>query len=189
MGLYASAQLARFYRLPFRGGGMFTSSKIPDAQAAYESMMVMLPTIMARTNFVLHAAGWLENGLASGYEKFLLDCEILGMLHTWSKGLEITDESLALASIAEVPPGGHHLGTEHTLRHFRTAFYRAELFDYNSSEVWTEAGSLDAYARANKRVKQLLASYERPALDPAKDEELADFMSRRKAGLASRVNG
>jgi trimethylamine--corrinoid protein Co-methyltransferase len=185
-GLYASAQLARFYRLPFRGGGMFTSSKIPDAQAAYESVMVMIPTIMARTNFVLHAAGWLENGLASGYEKFVLDCEILGMLHTWSRGLEISDESLALESIGEVAPGGHHLGTEHTLRHFRTAFYRAELFDYNSSEVWTEAGSADAYARATKRVKQLLASYEPPALDSSKDEELTGFMARRKAELGVR---
>jgi trimethylamine--corrinoid protein Co-methyltransferase len=185
LGLYASAQLARYYRLPFRGGGMFTSSKIPDAQAAYESVMVMIPTIMARTNFVLHAAGWLENGLASGYEKFVLDCEILGMLHTWSKGLEISEESLALDSIREVAPGGHHLGTEHTLRNFRTAFYRAELFDYNSSEVWTDAGSNDAYARANKRVKQLLASYEPPPLDPAKDEELTDFMMRRKAELTN----
>jgi trimethylamine--corrinoid protein Co-methyltransferase len=183
MGLYASAQLARFYNLPFRGGGMFTSSKIPDAQAAYESVMVMIPTVLARTNFVLHAAGWLENGLASGYEKFVLDCEILGMLHTWARGLDVSDESLALESIAEVPPGGHHLGTEHTMRHFRTAFYRAELFDYTSSEVWTEAGSEDAYARANKRVKQLLAAYEPPPLEPEKDEALIDFMARRKSVL------
>lgn len=188
MGLYASAQLARHYNLPFRGGGMFTSSKIPDAQSAYESVMVMLPTIMARTNFVLHAAGWLENGLASGYEKFVLDCEILGMLHTWSKGLDLSDESLAMESIAEVAPGGHHLGTEHTMRHFRTAFYRAELFDYASAEAWAEAGSEDAFARANKRVKKMLASYEAPPIDPAKDEELLDFMARRKPELAVKAS-
>ncbi|MFN0172043.1 MAG: trimethylamine methyltransferase family protein [Bryobacteraceae bacterium] len=187
MGLYASAQLARYYKLPFRGGGMFTSSKIPDAQAAYESVMVMIPTIMARTNFVLHAAGWLENGLVSGYEKFVLDCEILGMLHTWAKGMDLSDESFAMESIAEVPPGGHHLGTAHTMRHFRTAFYRAELFDYTSSEVWTEAGSADAYMRANKRVKQLLSTYEAPPLDPAKDEALIDFMARRKPELAAKA--
>ncbi|MBL8290197.1 MAG: trimethylamine methyltransferase family protein [Bryobacterales bacterium] len=189
VGLYASAQLARYYNLPFRGGGMFTSSKIPDAQAAYESAMVMLPTIMARTNFVLHAAGWLENGLVSGYEKFVLDCEILGMLHTWSKGLDVSDESLALDSIGTVAPGGHHLGTDHTMRHFRTAFYRAGMFDYNSFEVWQEGGAADAYARANKRVHQLLASYEAPALDAAKDEELTSFMVRRKAELAGSVSG
>ena len=91
VGLYASGQLARRYNLPFRGGGMFSSSKVPDAQAGYESVMVMLPTAMARTNFVLHAAGWLENGLVAGYEKFLLDCEILGMFHTWARGMDLSD--------------------------------------------------------------------------------------------------
>jgi len=65
LALFASAQLARHYNLPFRSGGMFASSKIPDAQAAYESAMVMLPTVQARVNFVLHAAGWLENGLTA----------------------------------------------------------------------------------------------------------------------------
>lgn len=183
LGLYASAQLARRYGLPFRGGGMFSSSKIPDAQAGYESVMVMIPTVMARTNFVLHAAGWLENGLVSGYEKFVLDCEILGMLHTWSKGLDLSDDSLALDSIAEVPPGGHHLGTEHTMRHFRTAFYRAEMFDYSSAEVWQENGSEDAYTRAHKKVKQLLASYEPPPLDDAIEEALKDFITRRKQAI------
>jgi trimethylamine--corrinoid protein Co-methyltransferase len=183
MGLYASAQLARRYGLPFRGGGMFSSSKIPDAQAGYESVMVMLPTVLARTNFVLHAAGWLENGLVSGYEKFVLDCEILGMLHTWAKGLDLSDDSLALDAIAEVPPGGHHLGTEHTMRHFRTAFYRAELFDYNSAEKWQENGAEDAYVRAHKKTKAWLASYQPPPLDPAIDESLQDYIAQRKKAI------
>lgn len=184
IGLYASAQLARRYGLPFRGGGMFSSSKIPDAQAGYESVMVMLPTIMARTNFVLHAAGWLENGLVSGYEKFVLDCEILGMLHTWARGIDLSDEGLAFDAIAEVPPGGHYLGTAHTMRHFRDVFYRAELFDYNSDEQWQLNGAEDSYARANKKVKQLLASYEPPALDPAIEQALNDYITRRKAAIA-----
>ncbi|MBS1253457.1 MAG: Glycine betaine methyltransferase [Anaerolineales bacterium] len=183
IGLYTSAQLARHYGLPFRGGGMFASSKIPDAQAAYESVMVMLPTVMARTNFVLHAAGWLENGLVSSYEKFVLDCEILGMLHTWAEGLDLSDEALALESIGEVEPGGHHLGTEHTMRHYRDAFYQAELFDYRSVEDWEDAGAEDTYARANKKVKELLASYEPPELDPAVEEELVDYVERRKVEL------
>jgi trimethylamine--corrinoid protein Co-methyltransferase len=183
-GLYASAQLARRYGLPFRGGGMFSSSKLPDAQAGYESIMVMLPTILARTNFVLHAAGWLENGLVSGYEKFVLDCEILGMLHTWARGIDLSDEALALDAIAEVPPGGHYLGAAHTLRHFRDAFYRAELFDYSSDEQWRLDGAHDAYARAGKKVGQLLASYEGPALDPGVEEALVDYMTRRKAAIA-----
>ncbi|HBY97023.1 MAG TPA: trimethylamine methyltransferase [Chloroflexi bacterium] len=184
IGLYVSAQLARHYGLPFRGGGMFSSSKIPDAQAGYESVMVMLPTIMARTNFVLHAAGWLENGLVAGYEKFVLDCEILGMLHTWARGLDLSDEALAFDAITEVAPGGHYLGTAHTVRHFRDAFYRAELFDYNSAEQWELNGAEDSYARANKKVDERLANYEAPPLDPALEEALIDYMARRKAEIA-----
>lgn len=185
LGLFASAQLARRYGLPFRGGGMFSSSKIPDAQAGYESVMVMLPTVLARVNFVLHAAGWLENGLVSGYEKFVCDCEVLGMFHTWAKGLDLSEDSLALDAIAEVPPGGHHLGTEHTMRRFRTAFYRAELFDYNSAEQWELSGAEDTYARAHKKVKEMLAEYTPPPLDPGVEEALKDFVARRKRELLS----
>lgn len=185
VGLYASAQLARRYGLPFRGGGMFSSSKLPDAQAGYESIMVMLPTIMARTNFVLHAAGWLENGLVAGYEKFVLDCEVLGQLHTWARGLDLSDEALALDAIREVPPGGHYLGAAHTMRHFRDAFYRAELFDYGAAEQWELEGSRDAYARAGDKVKKTLAEYEPPPLDPGVAEELRAFVARRKAEIAA----
>jgi trimethylamine--corrinoid protein Co-methyltransferase len=184
LGLYVSAQLARRYGLPFRGGGAFSSSKVPDAQAGYESVMVLLPTLMARTNFVLHAAGWLEGGLVAGYEKFVLDCELLGMLHTWARGLDLSDEALAFDAIAEVPPGGHYLGTSHTMRHFRDAFYRAELFDYEAAEQWEKKGSQDSYVRASHKVRQLLADYEPPDLDPAIEEALTDYMSRRKAEIA-----
>ncbi|HNP72462.1 MAG TPA: trimethylamine methyltransferase family protein, partial [Kouleothrix sp.] len=184
VALYISAQMARHYGLPFRGGGTFSSSKLPDAQAGYESIMVMIPTIMARTNFVLHAAGWLENGLVSGYEKFVLDCEILGMLHTWAKGVDLSDEAFAFDAFQEVPPGGHFLGTGHTMRHFRDAFYRAELFDYNSAEQWELNGAPDSYARANAKVKQLLASYEQPALDQGTAQALREFVARRKAAIA-----
>lgn len=183
IALYMSAQMARFYNLPFRSGGMFTSSKIPDAQSAYESVMAMLPAINARTNFILHSAGWLEGGLVAGYEKFVLDCEVLGMLHKYLEGIDFSDEALAMDSIRGVPPGGHHLGTPHTMRHFRTAFYRAELFDANSAEQWRENGSLDSYQRAHAKYKKLLRQYEAPALDVGLEEELLDFMVRRKREL------
>ncbi|NOX63464.1 MAG: trimethylamine methyltransferase family protein [Chloroflexi bacterium] len=181
MAILVSAQLARRYRLPFRGGGMFASAKIPDAQAGYESVMTMLPAIQARTHFILHAAGWLEGGLTAGYEKFALDCELLGMFHTLLNGLDISDETLALDAIAAVPPGGHHLGTEHTQRHFRDAFYRAQLFDYNSAEQWEAEGGRDAYVRAHDMYKQRLRSYEPPPLDEAIDEALREFVEKNKA--------
>jgi trimethylamine--corrinoid protein Co-methyltransferase len=181
LALYTSAQLARRYELPFRSGGMFASSKIPDSQAAYESVMTILPAVHAKTNFILHAAGWLENGLTAGYEKFVLDCEILGMLHTYMEGLDWSDEGLAMDSLYNVDPGGHHLNTPHTMRHYKTAFHRSELFDYLDFEQWTENGSQDAYARATSKYQKILASYEKPPLDPGVEEALLEFITHRKA--------
>ncbi len=181
--LFAGRQMADFYKLPFRTGGTFSSSKIADAQAGYESIQVMLPTVLAQVNFVLHAAGWLENGLTAGYEKFVIDCDLLGMYHTWAKGLDLSDEAFAFDAMQEVPPGGHFLGTQHTMRHFRTAFYRSDIFDYNSAEQWEINGALDTNQRANKKWKQMLKEYEPPALDTALETELTTFIQQRKREL------
>ncbi|MFO7633657.1 MAG: trimethylamine methyltransferase family protein [Caldilinea sp.] len=183
IALIVSAQLARMHGLPFRSGGMFTSSKIADAQSAYESVQVMLPTVLARVNFVLHAAGWLEGGLTAGYEKFILDCELLGMYHKFLQGLDLSEEGLAMESIRSVAPGGHHLGTEHTMRNFRTAFYRASLFDYNSAEQWQAEGSQDAQQRAHQIYRRLLQEYVAPPLDPTVDKALHEFMAQRKTEI------
>lgn len=182
LSLYLSAQMARHYNLPFRGSGAYSSSKVIDAQGAYESVLAMWPGLLARPNFVLHAAGWLENGLVAGYEKFVLDCEMLGMMHTYLRGVDWSDDAWAMESIVnEVPPGGHHLGSSHTMRHYRTAFYRAELFDYDSAEQWQQAGSLHSPQRAYAKVQQRLRDYEAPPLDPAIEEALRDHMTRRRA--------
>lgn len=183
LALLASAQMAAFYNLPFRSGGMFASSKITDAQAAYESVMTMLPAVLGRVHFILHAAGWLENGLTAGYEKFLLDCDLLGMFHTLSKGIDFSDSALALDSLREVPPGGHHLGTTHTLENFHTAFYRSQLMDYKDIDQWVEEGSLPAAVQASGKVKQLLASYQAPALDEELDQALQAYIQNRKAQI------
>jgi trimethylamine--corrinoid protein Co-methyltransferase len=181
--LYAVAQLARRLGVPFRSGGSLCASKLPDAQAAYESMATLVPTVMGGVNFVLHAAGWLEGGLAIGYEKFVLDCDQLGGMATFVKGIDLTDNGQALDAILEHEPGMHFLGTAHTLANFETAFYRSTTADNNSFEQWNEEGGLDAAQRANAIWKEQLASYEPPALDDSIDEELCEYVARRKAEL------
>ena len=119
----------------------------------------------------------------AGYEKFVLDCELLGMYHKYLQGVDLSEDAFALEAIRSVEPGGHHLGTDHTMRHFRTAFYRSELFDYESVEKWEEEGAKDAYERANEKYKQLLKHYEAPGIDLAVDEALRDFMVQRKNEL------
>ena len=183
LALLASAQMARRYKLPFRSGGMFASSKIPDAQAAYESVMTMLPAVQARVNFVLHAAGWLENGLAAGYEKFVMDCELLGMFHKLLKGIDLSEDALSMQSLRDVAPGGHHLGTEHTLSHFETAFFKSKLFDYNDAGKWMLEGQKSADQVAAEKVKELLAEYQAPEIDPGVEETLGEFITKRKAEI------
>ena len=185
--LYACAQLARRLGVPFRSGGSLTSSKVPDAQAAYESASTMFPTIMGGVNFVLHAAGWLEGGLSIGYEKFVLDDDQLGMFATFVKGMDLSENGQALDAILENPHGQHFLGAAHTLANFENAFYRSETADNNSFEQWLEEGSRDSVMRANGIWKKRLSAYEAPPLDPAIDEELQSYIARRKAELPNEI--
>lgn len=180
MVLYTVGQLARRLGVPFRSGGSLCASKLPDAQAAYESANTLIPTIMGGVNFVLHAAGWLEGGLAIGYEKFVLDADQLGAMSTFAKGLDLSESGLALDAMSEHEPGVHHLGTAHTLANFETAFYRSTTTDNNSYEQWLQEGSLDAAQRANAIWKAQLASYQAPPIDEAIDEALVDYVERRR---------
>ena len=181
--LFASAQLARRLGVPFRSGGSLCGSKVPDAQAAYESAQTLLPTLMGGVNFVLHAAGWLEGGLASGYEKFVMDADQIGMMQVLGGGVDLSENGQAMDAIREVGPGSHFLGCDHTQNNFQSAFYRSTIADNNSFEQWQADGSLDAARRANQLWKDMLADYEAPAMDPAIAEELDDWIARRKLSV------
>jgi trimethylamine--corrinoid protein Co-methyltransferase len=181
--LYAMAALARRLGVPFRSGGALCGSKIADAQAAYESANTMIPTVLGGVNFVLHTAGWLEGGLAMGYEKFMMDVDQAGMMHTLLEGVDLSDNGQALDAIREVGPGKHFLGCAHTQANFQTAFYRSPLADNNSYEQWEAEGAADMNKRANAQWKKQLAEYETPPMDPAVDEAILDYINRRKASF------
>jgi trimethylamine---corrinoid protein Co-methyltransferase len=177
------AQLARRYNLPYRGSGSLNTSKVPDAQSAYETMWTTWPAILAKTNFIMHAVGWLDGGLTVSYEKIIIDMENLAMFQHFLAGMEISDETLALDMIAAVPPGGHHFGTPHTQARYATEFYTPFLSDRQNFELWQENGSLDTAQRANKLWKQLLEEYEAPPIDPAIEGALREFVERREREL------
>jgi trimethylamine--corrinoid protein Co-methyltransferase len=183
VGLLCTGQIARRYGLPFRGGGGLTSSQTVDAQAAYESAMTMWPTFLAGTNFVMHSAGWLESGLVSCYEKFVVDVELLRMLHAVFEPLKIDEETLAYSAHQEVGQGGHFLGAAHTLERFRECFYRPLLSSTENYERWSRNGGRDAATRANEIWKKTLEEYEEPQLDAALKEELKAYVDRRRTEL------
>ena len=178
--------LARRLGVPFRSGGGLCASKIPDAQAAYESANTLQASALAGVNFMLHTAGWLEGGLSMGYEKFVMDADQAGMLAVLLNGVELSENSLAMDAFREIGPGGHFLGAAHTQANFESAFYRSEIADNNSFEQWEEEGSMDAAMRANLKWKKMLNEYEAPALDPSIDEALLEFIAKRKSEFEDR---
>jgi trimethylamine---corrinoid protein Co-methyltransferase len=183
IGLLCTGQIARRYGLPFRSGGGLTASQTADAQSAYEALMTLLPTFLAGTNFVMHSAGWLEGGLVSCYEKFIVDIELLRMLRHEFTPLEIDEESLAFGAHEEVGQGGHFLGAAHTLERFRECFYRPLLSSTENFDRWTRNGGKDAAERAGEIWRRTLEQYEPPPLDEGVRQQLEEFVVRRRAEL------
>ena len=180
---YGAGQLARRLGLPYRSAGGFCGSKLPDAQAGYESANSLQMGLLSGVNFMLHACGWLEGGLVASFEKFVMDADQLGTLHQFAKGVDMSENGQAMDAIAEVGPGGHYLGCAHTQANFKSAFWRSELFDYKPYETWDEEGARDTQALAGARVQKLLDNYRQPALDPEVEARLHAFVAERKAAM------
>ncbi len=181
MSNYVIGQLARRLKIPLRCGGALTSSKIADGQAMAESADSMHSTMLAGAHFVLHSAGWLEGGLATGFEKLVLDADRLGgYIKFLSQGLDVSENALGKSAFMEVSAGGHFMGTQHTLKNYTNAFYEAKLSDSDNCEQWEEKGAKDAQFRANERWKKLLTEYQPPPIDIAKKEALQEFVVKKK---------
>lgn len=181
---YAIGQVARRAGLPLRCGGSLTASKIEDAQAAYESADSMHSTMLAGANFVLHAAGWLEGGLCTGFEKLVMDADRLGSYQkVLTQGLDVSDEAMARDAYGEVAPGGHFLGSAHTMRNYQTAFYEPALSDSENVESWEDGGGTDMRERAHARWTQMLREYQPPPMEDATREALEAFVVKRKEEL------
>ena len=185
--MFLTGQMARRYGLPMRTGGMRNGSKTTDAIAAAESLQTMLPAILAGGNFFLHAAGWLESGLSACFAKFVLDTDQLTVLQRLAAGMTFDEDAFAVDTIGEIGPGGHFLGCDHTLQHYETAFFSAETAEQVTYEQWSEEGEKDALVRASQLAGEKLRAFEAPPLDEAKDEELREFIARRKKELPDAI--
>ena len=183
--LYGAAQFARKFGLPFRSGGSLTGSKLPDAQAAYESAHTLGPTLLGGVNFSLHAAGWLEGGLVSSFEKFVMDCDQLAAQQKMAEGVAVDENGQALDAIREVGlgPGSHYLGADHTQNNFKTAFFRSTIADNNSFEQWEVEGSKTTPQRANEIAEKWINNHVAPEMDIAKREALDEFVAKKKDSM------
>ena len=173
-------QLARHYSIPYRTSNVCAANTV-DAQAAYESVFSLWGAVMGGGNFIKHAAGWLEGGLTCSFEKTVVDVDMLQMVAEFLDPLVVDDDTLAMEAVRDVGPGGHYFGTPHTQARYRDAFYAPLISDWRNFETWQEAGSPTAMDKSNRLWKDMLATYEKPSLDPAIAEELDAFVTRRKA--------
>jgi trimethylamine--corrinoid protein Co-methyltransferase len=182
---YGAGQLVRRLGIPYRSAGSFCGSKLPDAQAAYETANSLNMGLLAGVNFMLHACGWLEGGLVSSFEKFVMDADQLGVLHKIAQGIDMSENGQAMEALRYVGSGeaSHFLGTDHTQANFKTAFWRSDLLDYKPFETWQEEGERDTVALARERVAKLLNDYQKPAIDPEIEEALTDYVARKKASM------
>ncbi|MEQ8367634.1 MAG: trimethylamine methyltransferase family protein, partial [Roseicyclus sp.] len=180
---YGMGQLARRLNLPYRSAGSFTGSKLPDAQAAYETANSLNAGLLSGVNFMLHACGWLEGGLVSSLEKFVMDADQLGVLHKLAAGVEIDENAQAMDALREIGPGGHFLGCAHTQANYQSAFWRTTVLDYKPYETWAEEGERSTEELAAAKVDRMLADYQEPTLDPAIREELLAYINEKKASM------
>jgi len=186
--MYMMGQLARKYRLPWRTSGFHVGSKLNDAQAGYESNMLMHAAVLSGANYIWHVAGWLEAGLVCDYSKFVTDAEQLVGWYKYAGGVSFADFKDAMAAVREVGPQGHFLGTAHTLEHFEKAFFSPSLMDFNSFEQWSAEGAKDHATRGREKARAMLQAYEEPKLDEGIAEGLKDFIARREEELPNGVN-
>ncbi len=177
-----TGQMARFYGLPMRSSGV-CAANVPDGQAIWETSNSLWAAVQSGTNMVYHAAGWLEGGLIASPEKFIMDCEILQQIQRYMQP-EICatgPDEIALDAIRAVGNDGHFFGIQHTQDRYSTAFYQPFLSDWKNYEGWAAAGGIWTAERAHHMFKEIITSFEPPALDEGIREELADFVARRKS--------
>jgi trimethylamine--corrinoid protein Co-methyltransferase len=173
-------QMARHYGVPWRTSGNLGGAKTFDAQAGYESASTFQAVLMSGANYIWHAAGWNEAGMHCSVAKFVVDAEQCAMGHRMASGIRWDDFDEAVAAVADIGPGGHYLGHPHTQANFERAFFMPKLFDNNAIEQWKADGEKEITARALEYARQLLSEYEEPALDPAVDDALNDYIARRE---------
>ena len=157
----AAAQLGQFYGLPVYNSSHLTDAKIPDIQAGYEKGITGTMAALAGSNYIHHAAGFLESLLTVAYEQYVIDDDINGSILRALRGIEVTDETLSVDVIDAVCKGeGHFLGSTQSLALMNSEYYYPHTADRRSRAAWEEAGALDMREAARRKAHHLLATHQ-----------------------------
>ena len=171
------AQLAQHYNLPTRGAAGVSDSKALDLQAGYETTFNLLLAVLAGFNFITYALGSIDFSLSVSYDKILTDHDLLGMVERLVKGVDVSDETLALDVIDAVGPGGHYLAHKHTRDYHAKQHFIPQLLDTESYDGWAKAGSKELRDKAREEVKKILREHQPPALDKDLQKRLEGYVA------------
>ena len=170
-----TAQMARYYGIPSRGGGALTDSLFPDAQAGYESMLNIMSAVNNGFNFILHAAGLLENYMSMSYEKFIIDDEVCGIVNNVAEGLIVDEDQLAVDEIIEIGAGGNYISTDHTFSHMKDM--RMPLLS-KRERYFSDQDQPETAARAKAKYEEILNNFNKPELKAGILEKLQKYIDR-----------
>ena len=163
LGNQAQLDVIRWYGLPSWHYAGHSDSKGLDEQWALELGVATILGALSRAT-LLHDVGYLESGMQSALEGLVLGDEVAGYARALLGELPVDDEALALVEVEAVGPGGNHLGTKMTRRHFRD-FWRASLIDQNTYDRWSAGGGQTLLERVRARVAEIRAAGPAFALD------------------------
>jgi len=168
-------KLAQYYRLPCYVGGGASDSKVPDIQAGYEFTLSAALSALAGAN-IIFGSGVLEQGLTMDYAKLIMDAEMIRMIQTATRGVTISDETLAFDIIHEVGPGGAYISHDHTFNSMKSQS-RAELFDRRTRSNWMKKTRGEAMTeRAYEAAAKVLEEHQPPPLPDGAAETLREIV-------------
>ncbi|WP_170455378.1 trimethylamine methyltransferase family protein [Ruegeria arenilitoris] len=168
------AQMHKFYDLPGGAAAGASDSKLPDMQAGWEQMCSNVMAGLSGLNMVYEAAGMHASLLGFCFESLILGDDLIGQALRCVRGIEVTDDTLALDQIASVCLGGpgHYLGTDATLSRMQADYVYPALGDRTSPKEWAELGKPDLVEKATARKEEILGAPSPARFDPALDAEL-----------------
>ena len=178
----AAVEISRHYGLASDAIGLVASAKMPGPQACYEKVMSSILPILAGAD-IIAGGGDIACSVTASFEQLVIDDELCKAMLTSIRGVEVSDETLALDVIKKVGPGGHYLAQKHTMNHFMKEQFIPELIDRSSYDEWKKNGEKSLVDRAKEKVKRILKEHSVPPLDKDIQKELYDIIKRAEKEL------
>jgi len=168
-----AAQLANHCGLPSGVASSMTDAKAVDAQMGMEKALSSLACGLSGANMVYESSCIMASLLGVSFEAFLLDNEMLSHVYRMIRGVEVSEETLAFDAMKNVITGeGHFIGETQTMEAMERDYFYPKLGDRLEPTTWAEAGAEDAWQRANREVREVLANHQPNYLDAAVDARL-----------------